>query len=637
MSLESLVAGARRWLQQKHIQAPDEWISACTEFVLDEQNLLSRGYALTAQQTSSLHNEILQQWLHADLKEIGTSSLPPRITLGENPDPSHRVKLDPGKYAVQLEWIIDVATPAYTQLLKITGAENENESVAAFPEPRHQASWEPKKKRMMKFEMNDGTRSIFGMEWKPIKKLHDKMRPGLKLLLIGPVNIVRGGTLFLSDENIQVIGGDVDSMGNNDGGGVDPLAARLGSRLNLRGAELKKRFPNLGKRNWNKIEPLDVVTNTTLPVIPAAVDIRNDSGGGGGGGGSARVKVEQRPPHVKVEPRINGLAISSGRSRNSTSSSDKRPVTVKSEPPVGSSSSVSSSNSEKTSQKLAAQNAERGSISSSSRPLKTSQKPATIKTETPFHAPSSPAPTKERSHTSSVSRTPPTPAHHKAVLNDLFGVSQSPSQPASAAKSSGEDLGDDDFDDDFDGDEDLFEKLEAIEQEAATDSQRPRQPEIETTLNYHPSTQQVVSTSVKLHNFSGELDISHDGGIKVSASPRPTSPGKLQAIAKSASRGMTFANAAVKATKSTAKASGPPSSESSSMDAHPSTSSSIPDRPWTPNQPPRAFQHDPLFSEEEGDLHLSQLKNISPLKAKRKSDVAASDTTVKRAKTESKK
>ena len=43
-------------------------------------------------------------------------------------------------------------------------------------------------------------------------------------------------------------------------------------------------------------------------------------------------------------------------------------------------------------------------------------------------------------------------------------------------------------------------------------------PQIETTLNFHPSTQQVVSTSVKLQNFSGELDISRTGEIKVSSS-----------------------------------------------------------------------------------------------------------------------
>ena len=59
--------------------------------------------------------------------------------------------------------------------VQISGAENENESVAAFPEPRFQASWEPKKKRVLKFEMNDGTRSVYGMEWNPIKKLHDKV------------------------------------------------------------------------------------------------------------------------------------------------------------------------------------------------------------------------------------------------------------------------------------------------------------------------------------------------------------------------------------------------------------------------------------------------------------------------------
>ena len=33
---------------------PDEWISACTEFILEEQNLLGRGYALTTQQVSDV-------------------------------------------------------------------------------------------------------------------------------------------------------------------------------------------------------------------------------------------------------------------------------------------------------------------------------------------------------------------------------------------------------------------------------------------------------------------------------------------------------------------------------------------------------------------------------------------------------
>ena len=37
----------------------------------------------------------------------------------QEPNPQQRLKLDRGKYAVQLEWIADVASPAYTQLLKV--------------------------------------------------------------------------------------------------------------------------------------------------------------------------------------------------------------------------------------------------------------------------------------------------------------------------------------------------------------------------------------------------------------------------------------------------------------------------------------------------------------------------------------
>ena len=428
-----------------------------------------------------------------------------------------------------------------------------------------------------------------------------QMRPGLKLMLIGPVNIVRGGVLFLTDENIDVLGGDVESMGSN--GDVGPLVARLASRLNLRTDELSKRFPNWDRRsnnnNQNNVSNDNSVLNDVSnhppsvgsggPRPQAPMGPGGPIGGGGGSSGSsAGVKNVKTEPVIKRETQTKSRDDSS----RPTSSTATKPSEIKREQP------------------------------STSAAARQQQQP-TMKRD-PFPPPSSPAPStsRQRSNPSVSSATPPTPTQHRAVLNELFGASQSFSSAPS------DDMLDDfDDDDDFGADDDLFEKVEAIEQKAATDeaaSQQPSKqlprtsPQIETTLNFHPNTQQVVSTSVKLQNFSGELDISHTGGIKVSTSPR-SSPEKLQATAKS-SRGMAIAAAAVNAKptsikydSSSVKRGGSVTSSASTAtasDSSPSTSSS---RPWTPNQPPQSFQHDPIYQDDEESMNLSQLKNRSPL------------------------
>jgi len=605
MNFDILVANTKRWLSKKHINPGDEWITACTEFVLDEKELANRINSLSATQITGVYNEVFQQWMHADLKEIRCSSLPPNITLQQEQDASQRLSLGAGKFAVQLEWVLDVATPAFSQLMKVTGSESKNEEVTAFPEEnRFKAAWEPKKKRMLKFEVNDGSRSCYCMEWKPFKKMNDKLPPGTKMYIVGPVRIVRGGTLFLSDENVEILGGDVDAMVSGH-----PLVTLLARRLNLRPAELEKRFPK-----WDQ-----------QPAVSAsAVQARSDN--------EPEERDQDNQPLIDISNR-NGNLRNQGQNQDSGSFANVGSVTIGtgSSGPVGRGGTGRHSAGDQTLVKREIKTEikteprhgvlsdnQKSKLSSNKAVVAPPQRAGKQQTLSPFlradpvakqSGPSSRDQQQQQSKPSKL-EPPSTPTQQRAVLTDLFGQTQSGNSSVSEDQGGQQDSDFDDFDDD-----DIFNQLDAVNAEIDNGDKRTS-PQIETTLNFHPSTQQVVSTSVKLQNFSGELDISRTGEIKVSSSSPLKSPKDDLSAAVKASRGMAIVTAA----KSKSRTAIDSAKQSSSAILISSDDGDSPDPtcPWTSNKPPRAYQHDP-FRQDDDKFHLSQLHG-SPPAEKRKLD-----------------
>lgn len=67
------------------------------------------------------------------------------------------------------------------------------------------------RKRVLKLELTDGHRTVYGMEYTPIACLHTKLPPGTKLLLSGPMRCVNH-ILFLESKNVKLLGGEVVSL-----------------------------------------------------------------------------------------------------------------------------------------------------------------------------------------------------------------------------------------------------------------------------------------------------------------------------------------------------------------------------------------------------------------------------------------
>lgn len=64
---------------------------------------------------------------------------------------------------------------------------------------------------MFKLEITDGSRTVSAMEYALIPALSSKTSPGVKLKIIGPLQVVNH-ILMLEPKNLEILGGDVDSL-----------------------------------------------------------------------------------------------------------------------------------------------------------------------------------------------------------------------------------------------------------------------------------------------------------------------------------------------------------------------------------------------------------------------------------------
>ncbi|KAG0729579.1 RecQ-mediated genome instability protein 1 [Chionoecetes opilio] len=184
------VVPVKRYLSTRHITVPEDWLTACVEWALTE-------YA--QRNVSFIQEKVYQEWLHADLTELATSCLPPQIQDQLSTTIS-------GHFPLQITSIRDISEPAYGQLLKVEGADTENTTVSATQDYR--TARERKPERMLMLQLSDGTTRVEGMEYRPASNLNINLSPGTKVLVFGSIK-VRRGILFLTQQNITVLGGKV--------------------------------------------------------------------------------------------------------------------------------------------------------------------------------------------------------------------------------------------------------------------------------------------------------------------------------------------------------------------------------------------------------------------------------------------
>ncbi|KAJ9594135.1 hypothetical protein L9F63_014451, partial [Diploptera punctata] len=192
-AMSDYLAAIRRFLTNSSLHATPEWVEGCVEFFISNHQNDRFSH-------DDLKKFVLEQWKLADLTEMGQGCLPPNLA-------SITKTTLPGRYAVQVEWMKDVGQPAYRQLQNLQKKVNNNAEIGEkLPE-----AWEPKPTRMLQLSLNDGKQTILGMEYKSISSLNEELLPGFKVLIIGPVEC-RRGVVLLQEHNLQIIGGEVDSL-----------------------------------------------------------------------------------------------------------------------------------------------------------------------------------------------------------------------------------------------------------------------------------------------------------------------------------------------------------------------------------------------------------------------------------------
>ncbi|XP_051875388.1 recQ-mediated genome instability protein 1 [Pristis pectinata] len=189
-------ARVETWLEATwHLKVPSHWLQACLEWIQQE----NQGTNLTQ---ALINKQVFEQWLLTDLRDLEHQILPDGISEMQKSELS-------GFYCLQVDSLVDVSQPAYSQLQKIRGKDTTNEQVTSTQ--ISQRSWEAKPTRMLMLQLTDGVQGLQAMEYQPIPALHCNLSPGTKILLLGNI-ACRLGVLLLKPENVRVLGGEVETL-----------------------------------------------------------------------------------------------------------------------------------------------------------------------------------------------------------------------------------------------------------------------------------------------------------------------------------------------------------------------------------------------------------------------------------------
>ncbi|NWS47139.1 RMI1 protein, partial [Probosciger aterrimus] len=197
MSVPNIAARVESWLSSKwHVKVPLRWLEACITWIQEENN----GSNLNQAQ---INGQVFEQWLLTDLRDLEYPILPDCILDAPKGELS-------GFYSIQIDSLVDVSQPAYSQLQKLRGKNTVNEEVTASTQA-FQKPWEAKPTRMLMLQLTDGIHQIQGMEYQPVPVLHSNLPPGTKITVQGST-AYRLGVLLLKPENVKLLGGEVDAL-----------------------------------------------------------------------------------------------------------------------------------------------------------------------------------------------------------------------------------------------------------------------------------------------------------------------------------------------------------------------------------------------------------------------------------------
>lgn len=197
MSTSNIAARVEAWLSSTwHVKVPLTWLEACISWIQEENS----GSNLSQAQ---INRQVFEQWLLTDLRDLEYPILPDCILDAPKGQLS-------GFYSIQIDSLVDVSQPAYSQLQKLRGKNTVNEEVTASTQA-FQKPWEAKPTRMLMLQLTDGIHQIQGMEYQPVPVLCNNLPPGTKITIQGNI-AYRLGVLLLKPENVKLLGGEVDAF-----------------------------------------------------------------------------------------------------------------------------------------------------------------------------------------------------------------------------------------------------------------------------------------------------------------------------------------------------------------------------------------------------------------------------------------
>ncbi|NXY16281.1 RMI1 protein, partial [Atrichornis clamosus] len=197
MSTSNIAARVETWLSSTwHVKVPLTWLEACINWIQEENT----GTNLSQAQ---INKQVFEQWLLTDLRDLEYPILPNCILDTPKGELS-------GFYSIQIDSLVDVSQPAYSQLQKLRGKSTVNEEVTASTQA-FQKPWEAKPTRMLMLQLTDGIHQIQGMEYQPVPVLCSNLPPGTKITVQGNI-AYRLGVLLLKPENVKLLGGEVDAL-----------------------------------------------------------------------------------------------------------------------------------------------------------------------------------------------------------------------------------------------------------------------------------------------------------------------------------------------------------------------------------------------------------------------------------------
>ncbi|XP_077605668.1 recQ-mediated genome instability protein 1 isoform X2 [Crocuta crocuta] len=191
MSVTNIALRVETWLSATwHVKVPLMWLEACINWIQEENDNVNLSQA-------QMNKQVFEQWLLTDLRDLEHPLLPDGIL--EVP----KGELN-GFFALQINSLVDVSQPAYSQIQKLRGKNTTNDLITAetqvAPKP-----WEAKPSRMLMLQLTDGVVQMQGMEYQSIPALHSDLPPDVLDPALGP-----------SDEELLASLDENELVANND-------------------------------------------------------------------------------------------------------------------------------------------------------------------------------------------------------------------------------------------------------------------------------------------------------------------------------------------------------------------------------------------------------------------------------------